>query len=630
MRHSFRLLWPMLALMAVGPVLGYWNLDPKAGISGGAHRAINRCAWDLWVTTQIREASHEDPILRQYRFKETDLRTLVGPTYTNRGNWPDDMSTGDTSLNVPMWVAEGGFTADEPEVSACQRHFYDPTAAEGERYLTDIPWQGQLREYIRSTWRRDVETVNPRIDARALAMGVGEYAYSWRQGPVALRRALSDLPVRKEDRERATAMFWRALGEVMHLMADMTMASHTRNDGHPGALPAGRLRPDPYEEWILGPEVEAAYATIPRTGPLSRLDPEAAMPPEAASAVYGASTPEGLFQAVALYTNQHFVTNDTLSGTDPDGHPVAPVNGHVYPRPTLGRELTWDPEMRIYTAEVKNRGTILMAKRTWQSNSWGNYFFNARLTGGTYGYETNRDCAVSMAQVLVPIAVAANARLLDWYLPRFAVTITGIGPKTLGQPLKGTVEHTPRGVFNEKILATLPDDQTIDLYLDGRRQDPRAYELRLRKGKLEGKLNDLDVADAKRIWVEVELAGIRITSPDFAPVGTVQVRVCTKDVIGDPRDMMGTLAGKPIPNATVTCSFTEAGKPRRLTQTTDKNGECRFVVPLGVEVTVSAEGSEKRATCTPEKPAQGVTFGWQGHDPRGDVIDPGSLPVPRE
>ena len=39
-------------LLAASASSAYWNLDPKAGISGGAHRAINRCAWDLFVTTQ--------------------------------------------------------------------------------------------------------------------------------------------------------------------------------------------------------------------------------------------------------------------------------------------------------------------------------------------------------------------------------------------------------------------------------------------------------------------------------------------------------------------------------------------------------------------------------------------------
>jgi hypothetical protein len=81
---------------------------------------------------------------------------------------------------------------------------------------------------------------------------------------------------------------------------------------------------------------------------------------------------------------------------------------------------------------------------------------------------------------------------------------------------------------------------------------------------------------------------------------------------------MGTLAGEPIPNAEVVCTYTENGRAQRQTARTDKNGSVRFAVPLKVEVTIAAQGETKTVTCTPDKPRQGVAFGYQGHDPTQD------------
>jgi len=624
----------LLTLLAGSPSPAYWNVDPTQGTKAGAHRAINRCAWDLWVTTRVREKTSPPVVYKQYGWGDTDLRALAGKTFANRGDWLKDMTVSQTSLNVPGWIAEGGFTADEPEVWACLRHFYDPTQPEGRRYLTDIPWLGRFREYLRSIARTDVETVNPETDARQLALhGNGQTAsfggpFCWYAGPSQLAHSLSDLTYSRQERDRDVSLYWRSLGEVMHLMADMTMPSHVRNDGHPGTLPAGHLRPDPYEEWIQGPQVIEAFRSIPRTGPLARLDPAAAVPPEIASAIANADSPQTLFHAVASWTNRNFVTNDTMSGTDPKGQPVRPLNGVVYPKPVLGKELVWDPELRVYSTSFANRGAILMAKQTWQSNSWGDYIFNPGLVGANYGYETSRDCALSMAHILVPVAAMANAKLLDWYMPRFVATITSIDTAAAGQPIRGSVEHTPYGVLGEKILPSLLPGTPIDLYLDGRPQDPRNYELTLTKGKLEGKLRDLNVKKAKRIWIVVELAGLRITSPDYSPTGSlfVQVNKLEKDTnMNNPRNVLG---GEPIPDAEVVCTFTVAGRAERLVVKSDKRGSARFAVPLGVTVTVSAAGEKRTVTCTPEAPAQRVGFGWQGHEPSNEPVDPSTLPQP--
>jgi hypothetical protein len=615
-----------LSLVA-GPAPAYQNYDPATKPQGGPHRRINEQAWRLFVLTRIREAESPDKLLSLYQLKDTDYRTLTGPTVTTPGDWPSNLGISDVALTVPLWVAEGGYTADEPEIFACLRHFYDPTAPEGRRYLTDIPWVGRFREWVRSHWREDVELVNPEIDARDLAVGAGNNPYGWAAGLAAMRQCLGPGDASQAQRDAQATAAWRALGETMHLMADMCVPAHVRNDGHPGMLPAGELRPDPYEAWILAPEIDAAVASIPRTGNWQRLDFEAAMDDEIGRAIVGSSTPMALFHAVAGYTNKTFATPDTLTGTDFEGKPVTPINGHVYPAPVLGRELTYDAEAGTYNRDFQRRPTVYMIKATWQSNTWSSLARNLGITlaGGNLTFGTNQDCAMSQAMVLVPIAVAANVRLLDWYLPRFAVTITGIDATKPDKPLTGTVEHQAYGAWERPMEVTLAEDAPIDLYVDDKLQSRRDYELTVARGVLQGSLHGVDLAAAKRIWVVVDLAGLKVASPPYSPQGTVVARVCKPQDQVSMTNPMFVLGGEPIQGVEVVCSFVHQGKAQTLRAKTDKDGSCSFAVPLEVDVVVAAQGGERTVRCTADKPKAAAPFGWQGHDPMLDgVVDPRS------
>src|SRR5262249_44735731 len=42
---------------------------------------------------------------------------------------------------------------------------------------------------------------------------------------------------KKEDREQNTALLFRTLGQVTHLLQDMAQPQHTRNDPHAGCIP---------------------------------------------------------------------------------------------------------------------------------------------------------------------------------------------------------------------------------------------------------------------------------------------------------------------------------------------------------------------------------------------------------
>ena len=167
-------------------------------------------------------------------------------------------------------MKEGGYSADEPELYASFRHFYDPIAEEQRRpaYLTDHI--EELNSYFQVfAGGMTINFVNPKVDARDWAIngtnheGLGENEYSWNQGVKYIQKAFSSQnPVEKS---KLFAQGWRALGETMHLLADMTVPAHVRNDSHPAlATPfvnpastqplvgigdpnTGFLKGDPYE-----------------------------------------------------------------------------------------------------------------------------------------------------------------------------------------------------------------------------------------------------------------------------------------------------------------------------------------------------------------------------------------------
>ena len=64
------------------------------------------------------------------------------------------------------------------------------------------------------------------------------------------------------EKDKLSAAAWRSLGETMHLIADMSVPSHVRNDSHPELewtqFITDKYRADSYEEFVDQQVVENA------------------------------------------------------------------------------------------------------------------------------------------------------------------------------------------------------------------------------------------------------------------------------------------------------------------------------------------------------------------------------------
>jgi hypothetical protein len=206
---------------------------------------------------------------------------------------------------MPQWIAYGGDWADEPHLYSSVRHFYDPLALWGYAYLTD--------QFTFHGWYDA-----PGVDARTWGLDHPGNPFSFREALGYYKAAMEvpetwtptghslfpyhfkldiDLAPRDADDLRGIylAMAYRALGEAMHMLGDMTQPAHVRNDSHP--------MDEPIEKALSSANVRHA-ADYPIV--------DERIAPYLKSAGGTLHSPAEIFHEVALFTNRNFYSLDTI------------------------------------------------------------------------------------------------------------------------------------------------------------------------------------------------------------------------------------------------------------------------------------------------------------------------------
>lgn len=491
--------------LAAAALLAYENDGRAKAVKGGPHRAINRLAHERFF-----EEKKADPVVSRYDLSRS--KTLLDETYVSGDMFRP--GKGDRAATFTRWIEEGGYTADEPELYASFRHFYDPLALNAEQdaplserlvdvVLPELANPGAGVPYLTDDLN-DLNlvyvtiagsTVNPRIHAKEWAIdgpannGWGENPYCWKKGIEYVEKAFAETGPGKQ---RLWAKAWRSLGETMHLLADMTSVPHVRNDSHPSASTylrapsndVGRLRSDPYETLAQEALVVASAGGAPPAVPLG-------------------GTPDELFDAVAGFTNASFFSADTIAGKDPvTGRAVTNANGmRAYPSPRLEecRE-----ENGYLVKEVAGR-PVRMAHRSWLASAgWGETMSHVRLSSA---------CVRDQASILVPLAVAADAKLVDLFLPRVRVEIDEVDLAT--KKLRGKVVHVPYGAHTRELKYSSGPGELTTVRLDDGLQDFDKYKVEIRDGVIDADLSGLDLKKGQTLRLDVEVGGIVVKSGEL-------------------------------------------------------------------------------------------------------------------
>ncbi len=463
-----------LAVVGLIPAMafGYGNDGP----GGGPHRRLNAIALSRFI-----QASAKDPILRYYDFRPTPERyglpaasgffTVESKTVTKSGSWHrhEPLWPGVTATFIEeglvrspfaWWVEEGGYTADEPESYMALRHFYDPLARGYDlengayaSYLTDAldPWMSPI-----------LMGHNPRMDAKTWA--TSESPYSWGRAQQGLDY-IDALDFADPDRGKEFGAVWRSLGEILHLLADMTLPAHVRNDAHPGAWWPKALSGDPYEDYVTADVVSRCAA--------------GAAPEAVRALLKDVQDPGSLMHGLALFTNRHFFSKDTIVGRDgATGGLVEPANGAApYPAPRL----------ESYRFEAAGGGIGFY-------NTPNGLFASAqRLRDGSH--TVSSPTATGQALALIPAAVEAEVKMIDLFMPRLRVVIDGFDAKSGRLRFRAIrVQADESGAYGRDGLPANLWSRPEAVVLLAVGGDKRALTARIEPGERAGLILDLSTA----------------------------------------------------------------------------------------------------------------------------------------
>jgi hypothetical protein len=401
-----------------------------------------------------------------------DKTMLKGPALTNAGFFEASTGESDKEFRALDWIRHGGFSADEPELAAAVRHFYDPLRLSGQSYLTN-----------RGTYWEGVYSLpfNPGIDAIEWALGDTEKgsANNWTlmKGKDYLVLALTETDAVLRNGYLAKA--FRCLGEVLHNTGDMGCPPHTRNDSH--AAPLGYDKgwalgsPDPYEE-LFDPAWASSFS-------------DGSPDPELKAFFENATTVRSIDEKLAEFTNANFFTAQTINGLGRTE--VKPVNEEcIYPYPRL-EDLDYRNEEFTYYKDFQSGRRVKMCKDKG--------YFRSR----TYPF-IDKDCVESQARELVPDILCAGAHIVRLFIPKLSVEITTARPDGT---LKGTIS------------SARTDEYPIDIAYAGKvsiindRTDSRISEVDCGSGYFDTSVSGLKNGD--RIVAEINFGGVRVRSAVF-------------------------------------------------------------------------------------------------------------------
>ncbi|GKT07184.1 hypothetical protein [Desulforhabdus sp. TSK] len=215
------------------------------------------------------------------------------------------------------------------------------------------------------------------------------------------------------------AKTFRALGQVMHLLADSAVPAHVRNDPHLA---------DPYEKWVANNFGNIKVPTVyidPSIFSHAVTNPSASCPISALwdQDVYTGANPSDGFIGLAEFTNANFLSDDTIYKDYP--HPTladTDFSGFdaLEPESVTGED--GKAEQRAYVHRTVNGRSYTLA-------AFGYLAYDCFQAGACYSHPPLiRDERVhrDYAQELLPRAIGYNAALLEYFFRGKIAVMPGV------------------------------------------------------------------------------------------------------------------------------------------------------------------------------------------------------------
>ncbi|MFH1050543.1 MAG: hypothetical protein V1779_06380 [bacterium] len=406
----------------------WWNSD--------MHMDINSAIIDkfLSITNTFNKFKGYEFELSKTTYRSTKVTEagLDNPSYDER------------YMTSREWIIHGGFSCDEPEAWQALRHFYDPTGK-----------NPGSNKYCLSDFKNIQGYFNPSIDAVSWALEDNQkfdvpfaapdwltQEFSFADGKEYLRRALIESD--KDFRDKLWGHYWRALGEVLHLFADMGIPCHVRDDGHPPYLGS-------WDYFWGDPDVmECAVRDV---ASVNKFTDQATV-----ESIHKSATLREMFDKMATFTNSNFFTSQTIYGNSrlvfgkvnlPKVRPENP-----YKSPTTDG-LAYNEKTFTFMSNI-NGVDIKMCKDLYYFAKIGSAYRDDK-------YYVDIECAQSAASLLVPTLISSATEIVKRYIPEIAVELTDIdADKGI---ISGNVYHKPD---DEEYPQKLPiNGAVVDIFING-------------------------------------------------------------------------------------------------------------------------------------------------------------------
>jgi hypothetical protein len=387
-------------------------------------------------------------------------------------------------ITFPAWMAHGGFSADEPETYAAWRHFYDPYAKSGGvKYLTD---------HVPDGWM-----INPQIDAKTWALTHSENPYCFEAAKENYRKAFEGEGT-AADTEASFAKAFRGVGETMHLLADMVQPAHVRNDSHAFSEPIETNLSKAMVQELAAGEVDSRVSFANK------------------------SVPE-LFDELAVFTNEHFSSNDTIyNAASPR---ILPANGQTPNDKPQFSDLEWDEnKLRYYGIFCSDSRKVRMAFQALSS-------YEARKNG--YPNEAPTYLSASFytreqASVLVPLAVKGNAEIIRQFFPQLKLKISKTSAGSDAVSISGEMVHeTGDSAWSTPLKYSGPGSLIKRTPSGG--EGGVIAEATFKDGKVVEPVKVNLTSDEPKVFWQVRVGGLIVESADLKLSSGAEEDICPPD-----------------------------------------------------------------------------------------------------
>jgi hypothetical protein len=243
------------------------------------------------------------------------------------------------------WLSYGSYLEDVPDCRA-SNHFHDPLKPWSQSYMTDEPWYIKLacfdwKKYSNVTWATGSLTPPPDGQKASFSKVPAYEPINWDKARQNYYNALISSANNKGayaySRPYYLVETFKALGQVMHLLEDMAVPAHTRNDfrahlidksdAEINSLNPLKWKKQPYEYYVQNhPEL----VTNPNATPIFPSFSNTKLTDFWDTDKYNGSNPSNLSDiGLAEFSNANYFSDFTIYPNN------APTPEHIFPYPYI-------------------------------------------------------------------------------------------------------------------------------------------------------------------------------------------------------------------------------------------------------------------------------------------------------